>query len=115
MSDDYEVSHIVDEDYNNPKQRLFKIRWQGYSEDFDTWEPLENLVPGAIEVVREWDRQKKQAQKQKTNEGKAALVVQKKQETRKRSVSQISDDDKKASSGRVNSSPKVVIDVFRVC
>jgi hypothetical protein len=62
----YEVSHIVEEDYSNPNQRVFLVRWLGYSAEHDSWEPLENLEEDAIEVVREWDR--KQRQKQKTRD-----------------------------------------------
>lgn len=70
MSDDevYEVSHILDEDYSIPNERVFLVRWLGYSANFDSWEPLEHLKDGAIEVVQEWDRKKKQLQKRRTRE-----------------------------------------------
>src|SRR5271156_3797256 len=70
MSDDevYEVSHILDEDLSNPNERVFLVRWLGYSADFDSWEPLNHLKDGALEVVREWDRKKKQLQKRKTRD-----------------------------------------------
>lgn len=66
MSDgrSYEVSHIVDEDYSNPNKRVFRVHWLGYPSKYDSWEPLENLQDGALEVVREWDRKKKR-QRQK--------------------------------------------------
>jgi hypothetical protein len=97
----YEVSHIVEEDYSNLNQRVFLVRWLGYTSASDSWEPLENLEDGAIEVVREWDRKKKQAQKRKAPETKVSA------NNVKRSASQIRDELRKASSGRVKSSQKV--------
>jgi hypothetical protein len=114
MSDDfegsYEVSHIVDEDYSNPNERVFLVHWLGYSSENDSWEPLENLIDGAIDVVREWDRKQKQAQKQQAQKRKAhedkARGVQKKA---KRRSSQISQDGRKDSIGRVKASKTVSI------
>ena len=99
----YEVSHIVDEDYSNPNQRVFLVRWLGYTSASDSWEPLENLELGAIEVVREWDRKKKLAQKQKASGAKVSA------NNVKRSESQIRDEPRKAGSGRVKSSRVVNI------
>lgn len=39
---DYEVEKILGETKIDNKT-LFKIRWTGYSEDDDTYEPIENL------------------------------------------------------------------------
>jgi hypothetical protein len=105
MSDEplYEVSHIIEEDYSNPNQRVFLVRWLGYTSASDSWEPLENLEDGAIEVVREWDRKKKQAQKRKASETKASA------NNVKRTASQIRDEPRKPSSGRVKSSQEVKI------
>jgi len=100
----YEVSHIVEEDYSNPNQRVFLVRWLGYTSASDSWEPLENLEDGAIEVVREWDRKKKQAQKRKAAETKLSA------NNVKRSTTQIRDDPRKASSGRVKSSQMVIFE-----
>ena len=43
--------HIVDRILDTrwtKRKREFKVRWEGYSEDHDTWEPRENLTPAAI-------------------------------------------------------------------
>ena len=98
MSDEplYEVSHIVEEDYSNPNQRVFLVRWRDYTSEADSWEPLENLEDGAIEVVREWDRKNKQVQKRKVQEAKV-------------SASQLRAGPRIASSGRVKSSQMVII------
>lgn len=99
----YEVSHIVDEDYSNPNQRVFLIRWLGYTSDDDSWEPMENLECGAIEVVRDWDKKKKQEQKRNASETKVNA------NNVKTSSSQIRDEPRKASSQRVKSSQTVSI------
>src|SRR5579862_7437067 len=92
----YEVSHIVKEDYSNPNQRMFLIRWLGYTPDYDSWEPQENLEPDAIEVVREWDRKKKILQKRKAKEDKVSAA----QKGVKKTASK---DSRTESSGRVKS------------
>ena len=90
---EYEVSHIVDEDYSNPKQRVFLVRWLGYTSDYDSWEPLENLKDGAIEVIREWDRKNKYDRKRKAKEAKTTVL----QRQTKRSSSQSTDIEKETS------------------
>jgi Chromo (CHRromatin Organisation MOdifier) domain len=54
----YQVSHIVDEDLSRTNGRVFLIRWKGYGPDFDSWEPIENFLPGALSAVNEWDEAK---------------------------------------------------------
>ena len=98
MSDEplYEVSHVVDEDYSNPNQRVLLVRWVGYTSASDSWEPLENLEDGAIEVVREWDRKKKQEQMRKVQETKV-------------NGTQARDGPRKPNSGRVKWSQTVIM------
>lgn len=36
---------------------LYRISWKGYSEDFDTWEPIENLID-CENVLEDWNRLK---------------------------------------------------------
>ena len=38
------------------EQTWYKVRWKGYTESFDTWEPAEHLK-NAQEVVDAWDRE----------------------------------------------------------
>jgi hypothetical protein len=99
----YEVSHIVDEDYSDPKQRLFLVRWLGYASDYDSWEPLENLKDGAIEVVREWDRKNKYDRKRKAKEPKTTAL----QRQTKRGSSQLTDDTPLETSRRTRTAQTV--------
>lgn len=103
-SDDevYEVSHIVDEDHSNPNTRMFLVRWMGYPPEFDSWEPLENLHDGAMDVIREWDRKQKLERKRKAREEKEEKVRAKKKP--KRNVTQAGNAD---SPVRVNVSQTV--------
>lgn len=101
----YEVSHIIDEDYSNPNERVFLVRWLGYSPDYDSWEPLDNLLPGAIEIVNEWDRKKKPPHKRKAKEDK----VYKPQKRFKREASEFSDDPPKERPRRVGTPQTVEI------
>ena len=104
----YEVSHIIDEDYSNPSERVFLVRWLGYSPDYDSWEPLDNLLPGAIEVVKEWDRRKKPPHKRKAKEEKANSA----QKRVKRDASCVDNDSPKENGRRVRTS-KAVIHILR--
>jgi len=99
----YEVSHIVAEDHSNPKQRLFLVRWLGYAAEYDSWEPLENLKDGAIEVIKEWDRKNKYDRKRKATETKTAGL----QRQPKRSLSQLTDDGSQETSRRTKTSQTV--------
>ena len=99
----YEVSHIVEEDYSDPKQRLFLVRWLGYASDYDSWEPLENLKDGAIEVVREWDRKNKYDRKRKAKEPKTTAL----QRQTKRGSSQPTDDSTLETSRRTRTAQTV--------
>jgi hypothetical protein len=76
----FEVSHIVDEDCSNPNRRAFKVHWRGYPSEYDSWEPVENLLDGASQVIREWDRKKKQLAKRKAKEAHVLSTQRKKEQ-----------------------------------
>lgn len=66
-SEIYEVERILDMKYVRGKKK-FLVRWKGYGEDEDSWEPEENLG-GACEVLqaylKEHDKEKPKSQKAK--------------------------------------------------
>jgi hypothetical protein len=39
-SGEFLVDHIVTHDFTNPKNPVWRVRWAGYDESDDTWEPL---------------------------------------------------------------------------
>ena len=55
---EYEVDGIIDEKWgrsrNGKRQKLYRVRFTGYSPNFDQWLPRKNLK-NAPEVLRTWD------------------------------------------------------------
>lgn len=62
-AEEYEVEDILDSgmDYDT-KQVLFLVRWKGYGEESNTWEPKTNLTH-AKELVKEFEAAKKKDEK----------------------------------------------------
>ena len=57
----YEVEEILDVKYekrakNSKKQKMYLIKWKGYSMEDCTWEPTQNLSCGAL--LYEFDKRK---------------------------------------------------------
>ena len=42
-NNEFVVEAILDHGEDNNKNMLWKVRWNGYDESEDTWEPIENL------------------------------------------------------------------------
>ena len=53
-SDLFEVEYVYDHKVDESGERLFKVRWLGYSANDDTWEPEENLGE-AIYLAHEYE------------------------------------------------------------
>lgn len=62
-AEEYEVEDILDSgmDYDT-KQVLFLVKWKGYGDKDNTWEPKTNLTH-AKELVREFETAKKKEEK----------------------------------------------------
>ncbi|KAH7696018.1 chromo domain containing protein [Aphelenchoides avenae] len=55
LNEIYEVEFVVDKGLGDDDGPLYKIRWTGYDESVDTWEPLENLTD-AMDAVHEYEK-----------------------------------------------------------
>ena len=58
--DDYEVEAITCRRVRDDGQLEFYVRWVGYGRADDSWEPVEHLLPGASELVQEYERRREQ-------------------------------------------------------
>jgi hypothetical protein len=54
-NDFYEVQSIVAHKGSNPTNYLYRVRWKGYTEDDDTWEPSSHF-PDKLHIERYWLR-----------------------------------------------------------
>ena len=54
---DYEVEDILDHDEPVPGQMLFRIKWKGYDESWNSWEPV-NLLDNCPDKLREYKLKK---------------------------------------------------------
>lgn len=59
-----QVEKIVGIKTNETGEKLYKVRWKGFSESEDTWEPYENLTDGCDRLIIEYEV----SQKSKNNE-----------------------------------------------
>jgi len=53
--EEYEVEKIVDHQ-GKGKTFEYRIRWRGYSEDDDTWEPPGNINNAGLKVHQYWEQ-----------------------------------------------------------
>ena len=51
---EYEVEKIVRHKFNKKGKLQYLIRWKGYDESHDTWEPMENLN-NSSDLVRHYN------------------------------------------------------------
>lgn len=54
----YIVEEIVGKKVCDTGAFIYKVRWEGYSESDDTWEPLENLQ-NVLHLVQKFDLKEK--------------------------------------------------------
>lgn len=52
---DLQVEKIVGIQTNEIGEKLYKVRWKGFSESEDTWEPYENLTDGCDRLIIEYE------------------------------------------------------------
>jgi hypothetical protein len=60
MSDEYEVEEIIGKRLNHKGQTQYLIKWEGYSIEDSTWEPLEHLskIKTLIKMFEEKSKRK---------------------------------------------------------
>ena len=70
--DEYEVERIIDEK-TEEGSKYYLIRWKGYTEEFDTWEPEQNLN-NVEELMNEWNKKKTKGRKKGRKKRKRGKV-----------------------------------------
>uniref|UniRef100_A0A0R3S2K9 Chromo domain-containing protein n=1 Tax=Elaeophora elaphi TaxID=1147741 RepID=A0A0R3S2K9_9BILA len=55
IGETYAVEKIVGIKTNETGEKLYKVRWKGFSESEDTWEPYENLTDGCDRLIVEYE------------------------------------------------------------
>jgi hypothetical protein len=56
--DVFDPEAIVDERMTFAGKREYRLRWKGYDDKDDTWEPQQNLLVGAHLLLRDWQRRR---------------------------------------------------------
>ena len=74
--EEYEVEKIVAFRFVKKTKKQYLVKWVNYSEEWNTWEPLENLI-GSQDLVAEFERKEEEKEK-KREEVRAALDARKK-------------------------------------
>jgi transposase len=55
----YHVERLVDRRTRRGGRVEYLVRWRGYGEEDDTWEPRAHLMAGAERMVRDWERRRR--------------------------------------------------------
>jgi hypothetical protein len=77
-SDLYAAEFIVDKKrgtYKGKKMTLYRVRWTGYTEADDTWEPIENLSDGLLLEFEESIKQRRPRQQASSSQAANPLVT----------------------------------------
>merc|ERR1712003_362356 len=73
--EEYEVESILQSRFVK-KKKQYLVKWVNYSDEWNTWEPMENLV-GSQDLVTAFE-QKEAEKERKKDEARAALEAKKK-------------------------------------
>lgn len=84
--DEYTVEKIIDSRINDNGVKEYLLKWNGYEEKDNTWEPEENLdCPGLIEAF-ERDKAKKDAERKRKSSIQSDGKAPKKKPDEKKSI-----------------------------
>merc|ERR1712176_948829 len=75
--EEYEVEKIVAARFVK-KKRQYLVKWVNYAEEWNTWEPIENLE-GSHELVEDFNRREREEEEKKEKQ-KAEAIAKKKAE-----------------------------------
>lgn len=78
LSDLYSAEFIVDKkrgSYRGKKMTLYRVRWTGYTEADDTWEPIENLNDTLLSEFEELLKQRRPRQQHSPSQEEAPSVT----------------------------------------
>merc|ERR1711937_829386 len=88
--EEYEVEKIVSFRYVK-KKKQYLVKWVNYSDEWNTWEPLENL-DGSHELVKAFEAQEAEKDRKK-DEARAVLEEEKKEKEKSKSIIDDSSSD----------------------
>lgn len=90
--EEYEVEKIVAARFVK-KKRQYLVKWVNYAEEWNTWEPIENLE-GSHELVEDFNKRERE-QEEKKEKQKAEAIAKKKAEKERKEAERIRKDAEK--------------------
>ncbi|KAK8835948.1 hypothetical protein M9Y10_040331 [Tritrichomonas musculus] len=79
--EEYEVEDIVGEKVDKTGEILYQVRWKGVGEEYDTFEPFDNLA-GCPEILNRYFDRKKQEEEKQLEKKKSRSTENKKKDTK---------------------------------
>ena len=90
-SSEYEVEKILDFKITKKKKKLFLVKWKGYNEEYNSWEPEENLT-NAKQILKKFFSTKSLKKKKeiKDNQNNSTILCLSDEQSK---IIEINDDD----------------------
>jgi len=91
-SSEYEVEKILDFKITKKKKKLFLVKWKGYNEEYNSWEPEENLT-NAKQILKKFFSKPKSLKKKKEikdNQNNSTILCLSDEQSK---IIEINDDD----------------------
>ena len=90
---EYEVEKILDFKLTKKKKKLFLVKWKGYNEEYNSWEPEENLT-NAKQILKKFFSKKIIKKKEKIDEDQNNSSILCLSDDQSKKVIEIKDDEK---------------------